>query len=392
MSEEKSKWRYVGKETAAAHELYGVGGWLLFFAVGCILGLLVDLGRVNTDARSMGLSAGDYLSIPHPSISLAKATLLFEVIAVMSIYWMMFIKSVNFRRYASLLLLSMFPVVCLVALANSYEGVGAVLVSGFIRWAVSCAVWVSYLQLSKRVRVTFEHCIPEGSEDAVTQKQVASPPDAKPLVAAATTRTLVETDAIVNPADEPEERFWAIALKECNDQNMRPGLWAKAFADAHGQESVAKAQYMRSRAAQLQAEHNLLEEMKLAEQERVRQAEETEQKAFEVEQAAALAQMTEANRLEALKPKGRCPNCSAVINLDSISCPHCKADFSSGSAWSIKPLRGRELQANWAMQQAAHSLKPKVASENPDDSALPALVIAVGCVLLFLLFITIFTR
>jgi Zn finger protein HypA/HybF involved in hydrogenase expression len=392
MSNEKSKWRHVGKETAANHDLYGVSGWLLFFAVGCFLGLLASFGRVNGAAHSIGMSLGDYLSIAHPSISVVKATLMYEVIGVACIYGMLFSKSKNFRKYTSLLLLCMFPFNVLITLANSYEGSGGALVSSFFQWAFSCAVWVSYLQLSKRVRVTFEHCVLEDIDDTVTKKQVTSIPNTTPLVATAPTTTLVEADVTAHPIEEPEERYWAIALKECNDQNMRPGLWAKAFADAQGQESVAKAHYMRSRAAQLQAENNLIEEMKLAELEKARQAEDAEQKAFEAEQSAALAEMTEANRIEALKPKGRCPNCSAVINLDSVSCPHCKADFSSGSSWAIKPLKGRELQLNWAVQQAAHSLKPRVASENPDDSALPALVIAVGCVLLFLLFITIFTR
>jgi uncharacterized membrane protein YhaH (DUF805 family) len=230
------------------------------------------------------------------------------------------------------------------------------------------------------------------SESNMQVLESSATPEIVAAVDASAPACVVDMHETSNLDSEPLEKFWAQALQECNEQKMRPGLWAKAFADAQGQESLAKAQYMRSRAVQLQAEHNLQEEVKLAEQERVRQAEAAEQKAFEAEQADALAEMTEANRLDALKPKGRCPNCSAVINLDSESCPHCKADFSSGSSWAIKPLRGRELQMNWAMQQAAHSSKPKVASENPDDSALPALVIAIGCVLLFLLFITVFTR
>jgi hypothetical protein len=384
MSEEKSKWRYVGKETAAAHELYGVGGWLLFFAVGCFLGLLADLGRVNTDARSMGLSVGDYLSIPHPSISLTKATLLYEVIAVACIYWMIFSKSVNFRKYTSVLLLSMFPVVCLVAFVNSYEGVGAALASGFIRWAVSCGVWVSYLQLSTRVRVTFEHCIPEESQKIQNHNQSLISPGSEHASTIAPAVAGEDERVTIPASDEPEEQFWAIALSECDEQKMRPGLWAKAFADAQGQEAVAKAQYMRLRAAQLQTEHMLLKKQELAEKQRAHQAEMFQQQELEAEQAIALAKMSEDERIEALKPKGRCPNCSAVINLESKSCSHCNAIFGNDSAWQIKTLSSAEQAALRVASKAVHY---ESQTETSGDSVLPGVLIAVVPFLLFFIFI-----
>jgi Protein of unknown function (DUF2569) len=384
MSEEKSKWRYVGKETAAAHELYGVGGWLLFFAVGCFLGLLADLGRVNTDARSMGLSVGGYLSIPHPSIGLTKATLLYEVIAVACIYWMMFSKSVNFRKYTSVLLLSMFPVVCLVAFVNSYEGVGAALASGFIRWAVSCGVWVSYLQLSTRVRVTFEHCIPEESQKIQNHNQSLISPGSEHVSTIAPAVAGEEARVTIPASDEPEEQFWAIALSECDEQKMRPGLWAKAFADAQGQEAVAKAQYMRLRAAQLQTEHMLLKEQEFAEKQRAHQAEMFQQQELEAEQAIALAKMSEDERIEALKPKGRCPNCSAVINLESKSCSHCNAIFGNDSAWQIQTLSSAEQAA---LRVASKAMHYESQTETSGDSVLPGVLIAVVPFLLFFIFI-----
>ncbi len=389
MSEKKSKWRNVSKETAAAHKLYGVGGWLLFFAVGCFLGLLADLGRVNIDARSMGLSTGDYLSIPHPSIGVTKATLLFEVIVVVCIYWMMFFKSVNFRRYASVLLLSVFPVVCLVALANTYEGVGTALASEFIRWAVSCGVWVSYLQLSTRVRVTFEHCIPEESEkvQSLNQSLITSGSAHASTIAPAVAG---EGARVTIPAsDEPEEQFWAIALSECDEQKMRPGLWAKAFAESQGQETVAKAVYMKLRAAQLQSDRNSQQLKEREEHERFAHAALEQQKKFEAEQAALLSRMSEDVRVEALKPKGRCPNCSAVIALDAEDCPHCNASFGASSAWRVQKLSSAELAA---FRIASNSVKDTVSTESSDDSALPALVIAAGTIVMFLLLIAIFTR
>jgi len=389
MRAEKSKWRYVGKETAATHELYGVGGWLLFFAVGCMLGLLADLGRVNADARSMGLSAGDYLSIPHPSITLTKATLLFEVIAVMAIYWMMFFKSVNFRRYASLLLLSTFPVVCLVALANSYEGVGAVLASGFIRWAVSCGVWVSYLQLSTRVRVTFEHCISEEPLKIQNPNQSIISPGPEQASTIAPAVAGEEARITIPTSDEPEEQFWAIALSECDEKKMRPGLWAKAFAESQGHDAAAKALYMKLRAAQLQTDRNSQQLKEREEHERLAHAALEQQKKIEAEQAAMLARMSEDDRVEALKPKGRCPNCSAVIALDVEDCPNCNAHFGASSAWSVQKLSSAELAA---FRLASKSVADTASTESSDDSVLPALVIAAGTIVMFLLLLAIFTR
>lgn len=43
--------------------------------------------------------------------------------------------------------------------------------------------------------------------------------------------------------------------------------------------------------------------------------------------------------VEPEKPKGACPNCHAIIALDSESCPSCKAAFSVGSNWVVEPIR-----------------------------------------------------
>ncbi len=48
-----------------------------------------------------------------------------------------------------------------------------------------------------------------------------------------------------------EEDLWAEALAEFESASRRPGLWAKAFAEAGGNESIAKSIYLRERAHQL---------------------------------------------------------------------------------------------------------------------------------------------
>lgn len=56
----------------------------------------------------------------------------------------------------------------------------------------------------------------------------------------------------VRDAAPADESVWAQALAEFDSPARRPGLWAKVFADANGNESVAKAAYLRERVAQLQ--------------------------------------------------------------------------------------------------------------------------------------------
>ncbi len=58
--------------------------------------------------------------------------------------------------------------------------------------------------------------------------------------------------ALVN---EPTEEWWADALAEVEGATRRPGLWAKCFAAAAGNEATAKANYLLQRANELQAEH-----------------------------------------------------------------------------------------------------------------------------------------
>lgn len=136
------------------------------------------------------------------------------------------------------------------------------------------------------------------------------------------------------------EEFWAAALSEFEGTSRRPGLWARAFADAQGNEAVAKATYLRDRASELAHEH----QMRLAEQER---------------QSRQLAQEPELEHLSAeqqayeLLPKGRCPNasCLSVIPLSEKSCSKCGAIFG-GSGWNLTPIADPELVAavwdgNW---------------------------------------------
>ena len=53
---------------------------------------------------------------------------------------------------------------------------------------------------------------------------------------------------------ESDERFYEAVVREIETQGPRKGLWAKAYAEAGGNESGARAVYIRLRATQLMEE------------------------------------------------------------------------------------------------------------------------------------------
>ncbi len=53
---------------------------------------------------------------------------------------------------------------------------------------------------------------------------------------------------------EQDEQLWAAALAELEQQRRRPGLWARAFSEAMGDEAKASAIYLALRVRQLKAE------------------------------------------------------------------------------------------------------------------------------------------
>jgi len=55
-------------------------------------------------------------------------------------------------------------------------------------------------------------------------------------------------------ATSEDEDLWALALEEFEGSKRRTGLWAKCYAEASGNEAVAKAAYLSARNAQMQSE------------------------------------------------------------------------------------------------------------------------------------------
>lgn len=315
-----SRWQKVSIEQARQHPLYGVGGWLIVFSIGLLLGLLKDLGAVNGEAHRAGMTMAELFAIDDPAVAYLKLAFGLQTLVIVVIYWFLFSKRPSFRKVATALLLAGWPTAALLGLIHPFPELGAGLALGFFSWVLSCAVWVTYLQRSKRVRVTFEHCLPiKQPGGAVTGKSATSPVDAL-------TEPAVSIGAISHLKAAPAEEFWSTALAEFEGAARRPGLWARAFAEAQGNEAAGKAAYLQIRAAELEHEHELL----VVEQKR---------QARLLAREAQLQDLSTEERAYELLPKGRCPNthCGSVMPLLQTMCKKCGAMFG-GSGWSLMPV------------------------------------------------------
>ena len=138
-------WKSVSAAEAAVHPLYGVKNWLVVFAIGVLFGLLREIGSLSGEALKAGISVTALLSVDHPATNFLKITLALETVAVAVIYFLLFTKHPQFRPVTTGLLLGLFPVVVLLGFLNPFDGLGSAIAMSFFSWAISCAVWVTYL-------------------------------------------------------------------------------------------------------------------------------------------------------------------------------------------------------------------------------------------------------
>jgi hypothetical protein len=262
-------WKKVPLADAQNHPLYGVKNWLAVFAFGVLIGGVRELGSLNVEAHKAGLTITELLAIDDPAISFVKISLWLNVGIVSIIYWALLTKNPKFRLIASSLLLASWPMAALIGVVYPFDGLGEALAFSIFPWAISCAVWVTYLNRSKRVRVTFENEILIGPSEsrvvpshdsypsgARTEPQTIATPlatrqdsSAMPIASSPENQRPITTAAPMSA--DTEEAFWAAALQEVEGSGRKQGLWAKAYASSNGNEAAAKAAYLRDRVQQL---------------------------------------------------------------------------------------------------------------------------------------------
>ena len=139
-------------------------------------------------------------------------------------------------------------------------------------------------------------------------------------------------------ASVTDEGLWAQALEEFESSSRRAGLWARVFAEANGDESLAKAGYLRLRVDELESEKQKL--FAIEHQKQIDIAREIELENLRVKEALRQEALIAEQKAYELLPKGVCPNpnCGAVIPLSLTTCSSCYTVLASTGKWSIKPL------------------------------------------------------
>jgi hypothetical protein len=291
-----TQWKTISPTEATKHPLYGVKGWLLFFAITNLFGLLRELGSLSGEARRAGMTISQFLSYPHPSIALLTDAMKIEAIALAIIYWLLFTKNAVFRPVVTAILICHFPLIIIFGLFNPFDGMAEALAPGFFSWVVSCAVWVTYLQRSRRVRVTFEHCVRDEEVLDLAKAAYASHPYVEPatVTVAATgfedrpttdeplsaTSKLLQQSLSGQPPPSTisagiqmdEDTIYATVAEELESGKTDKGLWTRLFAECNGDEKQTKVLYIKRRVEKLMAaEKTRREQFALEEAARQRQ-------------------------------------------------------------------------------------------------------------------------
>lgn len=157
-----SKWRTVSADDARNHALYGVRGWLLVFVAAWLLGALHAAAPMGAVAEMAGDTTATFMGLKHPVASVVRWSFMVAVALAIIVGAMAYMKPRFFRVVATILLIASFPLdmagLFLFPLPAEFAaGMGAELGKALLGWIVSMCVWITYLQRSKRVRVTFEH-------------------------------------------------------------------------------------------------------------------------------------------------------------------------------------------------------------------------------------------
>ncbi len=239
----------------------------------------------------------------------ATAWALTAVVFIINLFVLTILQYLRFRVVSRELGVTVHP-------PGPVDGIGAFVFSGLL---------FSLLRKSSRVLADSNDL---NNLASVAQATVSSSTPAPTLPQ--TAMTLAKRDDIHIPMSRPTdgspaEQFWSAALEEMESSARRPGLWARSFSEANGDQAIAKAKYLAYRSSELENEHRESEVRRA-------QAEANRRRLEELEQ------LSSAERAYALLPKGTCPNCKTVIPLNAVTCPKCRAEFGPHSGWRVTPI------------------------------------------------------
>ena len=304
-----TQWTKINQNEALKHPLYGVRGWLLVFAIGCCIGPLMSWGQVNSVALQNNITISQLLDVDAPEVSFLKVVLYLELIWSGVVIFLLFTKNSSFRTFTVFSKLAFWPLLALCALNFGLAETGNSLARTFVPWIFSCAIWVTYLQRSERVRVTFERSVRTGRSNQVSdvthangcespvssslpKGELEESKDPEPFLRDKNDPDLksnldVESgnlerrgkignfdrrDAGVPQPDE--DSIYAIVADELESGKTDKGLWTRLFADCSGDEKQTKVLYIKRRFEKLmEAERIRRVHIAQVESDRIRKAE-----------------------------------------------------------------------------------------------------------------------
>lgn len=323
-------WTRVTAEEAKKHPLYGVRGWLALFAFGNLFGFLLEVGRINVEASKIGVSLGRFLGLDTPLVRFLGVGLAIDALSVTIILWLLLSRHQSFRQVSSCILLILWPAEAIVGSLVISPDLAYALAVNFVPYVFYCAVWVPYLQRSKRVRVTFEHSVKAGQDNVAGTSQLPSgpktreahtdtstidttpkksdqrvgtskpaiiidppldrqysddqperrahttPPDASKAMsppqptANPIAPVSIPAEPITAAIETHEDRLYGQIAQELDTHTVDKGLWTKAYAQAGGDDQQTRVLYIKARLARLLA-------MEVAQRDATRRQQEQEQ-------------------------------------------------------------------------------------------------------------------
>lgn len=156
------QWQTLSYQDASRHALFGVRGWPLVFAASLWLDLLRTLAPLAEEAASAGMTLVQFLDLAYPELAFAKLLLAINSAAAVLISCLLLIRQQRFRPVAVALLVGSWPAAAAWSALKGGPGLEEALGQSVLPWLISCVVWVTYLQRSRQVRVTFENCVLAG--------------------------------------------------------------------------------------------------------------------------------------------------------------------------------------------------------------------------------------
>jgi len=229
------QWQQISLEEAKRHPLYGIKNWLAVFGIGILISPLRTVGELSNSAHEAGLTLSQALNSNTQISTFVKADLAFNLTIAAVLLWLLFSKHRHFRLGSIALLVLQWPAYFVVVLATGgtqIPGLGAALTTQFLSSLLLIAIWVTYLQRSRRVRVTFENCVVVERNGQNSHQNSQMPQASKPMVS----------------SQRGGNDSYAAALAEIEEGRLDKGAWARSFAESGGDESKAKALYIKARA------------------------------------------------------------------------------------------------------------------------------------------------